>query len=110
MFVSSWIISNFRRQDAAFSRHVNWIQLLLGPRAFVHVPEVDVAVTQRIPPRIEHFLVEAQNAFARNVLWRRSQRRETIVDARTVSITHARQQMPQRQRDRKSTRLNSSHG
>src|SRR2546430_8500804 len=59
----------------------------LFPYTTLFRSEVDVAVTQRIPPRIEHFLVEAQNAFARNVLWRRSQRRETIVDARSEEHT-----------------------
>jgi hypothetical protein len=43
-------------------------RLLVRPTALVHVPEVDVAVAQRVPPRIHHLLVEAQNAFARNVL------------------------------------------
>src|SRR5207253_10238442 len=45
------------------------MRLILGPRAFVHVPEVDVAVAERVPPGIHHFRIEAQNAFARNV-WR----------------------------------------
>src|SRR5437867_4051436 len=65
------------------------VSLALGPGALVHVPQINVTVAERIPPRVQHHLVEPQNAFARNVLGRPSQRGKTIVDAGAIRITHA---------------------
>src|SRR6202008_2466457 len=55
-----------------------------------------IAVTERVPPRVQHLLVETQDALARNVCRRRSERGEPIINAGAFRVADTRQQMPQR--------------
>src|SRR2546427_10935893 len=70
----------------------------LGPGTFVHVPQINVAVAERVPPGIQHLLIEAQNAFARDLCGWRSERGQTIIDAGAIRIADAREQMPESER------------
>src|SRR5712692_4569130 len=61
----------------------------LGPVAFEGAPEVNITVTERVPPGIQHFLVKAQNAFARGVRRRGRKRGQSIINAGAIGIADA---------------------
>src|SRR5712664_1339281 len=98
--VSFGIVSTYRRQDGNMETAVNNSLgggRVLGPIAFVGVPQVDVAKTEGVPPGVQHWLIEAEDAVAGHGCGRRSERGEAIIDTRAISFADAREQVPKRE-------------
>src|SRR5260370_15842137 len=95
------IVSTYRRQDGNMETAVNNSLgggRALGPVALVGAPQVDVAEAEGVPPDVQHWLIEAEDAVAGYGCGRRSERGEAIVDARAIIITDASEQMPKSER------------
>ena len=59
------------------------------PGAFPCAPQGNVSEVELVPPGIQHFLIEAQNAITRDAQGRRNERGQAIVDGRRAA-THRR--------------------
>src|SRR5260370_39821232 len=64
------VASTFRRQDGNMETAVNnslGVGRALGPIAFVGPPQVDIAEAEGVPPGVQHWRNEAEEAVARYV-------------------------------------------
>src|SRR6266851_6253937 len=87
-------VPTFRRQDGRKQTAVNnslAVGRALGPIAFVGAPQVDIAEAEGVPPGVQHWLIEAEDAVSGYGCGWRSERGEALVDARAIIITDARE-------------------
>src|SRR5581483_7830960 len=61
-------------------------------------PDGDIAQIQRVPPQVQHRLVQPQDAVARHARRRRNELREPLAHSLPLFALRARQKMPKRQR------------
>jgi hypothetical protein len=99
--ISFRIVSTYRRQDGSMETAVNNSLgggRALQPIAFVGVPQVDVAEAEGVPPGVQHWLIEAEDAVAGYGCGWRSERGEAIIDAGAIGVADAREQVPKSKR------------
>src|SRR5260370_41686545 len=87
-------VSTFRRQDGRKQKAVNnslGVGRALGPIAFVGAPQVDIAEAEGVPPGVQHWLIEAEDAVASYVCGCRGERGKAVIDAGAICVVDARE-------------------